>query len=346
MAAAGSSASLPLTRRVSGSSSACPLPPPRVSPAATMAARNRGGPVSKFRITTPGGIAGGRGGSAQGVGGAGGKRSTCDAQPPIPPDPPAHSAAKSGPQVGNRAATDCASPSAIPACGMRRGSSGRAQSWPGLQTQRTAPSRTTRLACVTIAIHIRRPTSCDVPPAPPPSQHPSHTPARRTAYRMAAAHKLSRTAVGSRAAGQCVGRQSCSHGQSTPPAPPPPTHPTRPPLSLSEAPTRPKNRALTRGARRIRSADKSSAASRPCCWSCRQLDATMPAATHVSRGSAPSSSAAANAAADTSSGSTGRSRAAAGWRSSLAMRPPGGCRWLPAALGGCPCGVPPPAVIR
>lgn len=56
-------------------------------------------------------------------------------------------------------------------------------------------------------IHRRFPTSCGVPPAPAPSQHPAHTPASRTTYRMAAAHRLSRTAaaVGGKRGGQVVG---------------------------------------------------------------------------------------------------------------------------------------------
>lgn len=59
-----------------------------------------------------------------------------------------------------------------------------------------APKPASPLACVIMPIHSRFPVSGGVPPAPAPSQQPSHTPASRTAYRMAAAHRLSRTAAG------------------------------------------------------------------------------------------------------------------------------------------------------
>lgn len=85
----------------------------------------------------------------------------------------------------------------------------------------------------------------------------------------------------------------------------------------------------------------------------RQLEATSPAATHVSSGSAPNASAAANVDAATSSGAAGRSRAAAGWRSSRdtgagsrPLPPLNACRGSVAGLWdgcGCWCSVAEPA---
>jgi hypothetical protein len=51
-------------------------------------------------------------------------------------------------------------------------------------------------------IHRRRATSGGVPPTSAPAQHPSQMAARRTQYRMAAAHSVSRTAAGKQAGGE------------------------------------------------------------------------------------------------------------------------------------------------